>query len=350
MPVLRKKLTEAEFSNPALRWNADCDCIEFSSDGGETWQPDPNNDPRTSIIYKYPPLTGSDRQCRAAAGMVDYIRQVIDQTQAPVDAVGLAGGIIGIIVFIPGFNVLWALILTIAFFIIDIGASIVFDSFTESVYDELLCIFYCNIDSSGQMDAAGYDEMYAQLITFDTIPRTVIQQLVAAVGYVGLSNAGVALEQAADCDECPCCDEESIEVYMNDGGGYTIVQGAQVGTSYVVSTASGTTRRVTVKIPLSPFCVVTDVEIEWYQQHTVNTTQISQTLALLDESDNVIQSTNFGGGTVTRPSGTPYVDNWTPTGDVQAFWAQGTMAFNTTYFGTGECRIYRIKVTYSPPS
>lgn len=223
MGIIRKKLTPDEFSNPALRYDETCDCVQFSPDGGTTWVDQPTNDPRYSDTYRLPPLTGSDVQCRAAEGMTDFIRQVVDQSLDAEGYVELAGLILGLCVFIPGFPILWAFVLAVAFAIFTLGASAIEAAMTEAVYDDIRCIFYCNINGEGQMSEDGYTRMYEQLIDLPTIPRTIVQQCVQMVGYVGLSNAGVALEGAADCDcDCEWCYEED---FLISNGGYSVVSG-----------------------------------------------------------------------------------------------------------------------------
>lgn len=203
--LIRKKLTEDEFSNPALRYDETCDCIQFSPDGGTTWIDQPANDPRSSDAYRLPALTGSNTRCRAAEGMTALIRACVDARLDFISDAGLAGAILGIVTFIPGFNVLWALILAFVGFAVTIAAEILEAAFTETVYDEIRCIFFCNISENGQMNAEQFVAAYDDLINLDTIPRTWVQAVMNMVGAVGMSNAGVALEAAADCDACDEC-------------------------------------------------------------------------------------------------------------------------------------------------
>jgi len=199
--LVRKKLTADEFSTPFLRYNPDCDCVQFTPDGGETWFDQPVNDPRTSDSYRLPP---GDDQCRAAEGMTALVRAIVDQRLATDSDIQLAGEILGLIAFIPGFNVLWALILALAAFAVTIAKDILEAAFTEDTYDAIRCIFFCNIGADGQMSQDQFDAAYADLITLDTIARTWVQSVMTTFGPVGLSDAGVKLEAAADCDSCDC--------------------------------------------------------------------------------------------------------------------------------------------------
>lgn len=202
--LIRKKLTEDEFSNPALRYSADCDCVQFSPDGGTTWIDQPSNDPRSSDAYRLPPLTGTNEKCRAAEGMTELIRLMVNARIEDISSAELAGTILGIVAFIPGFNVLWALILTFVALAFTIARELLEAAFTEPVYEQIRCIYFCNIDEDGQMSQEQFDAAYAALIDLDALARTWVQSVMNLVGAVGMSNAGVALEAAADCDECEC--------------------------------------------------------------------------------------------------------------------------------------------------
>jgi len=202
--LIRKKLTDAEFSNAALRYNEGCDCVQFTPDGGTTWIDQPANDPRSSDAYRLPPITGSNTQCRAAEGMTELVRRMVNARINDITDAELAGTILGIVAFIPGFNILWALILAFVSLAFTIAREILEAAFTEPVYEQLRCLFYCNIDENGQMSQSQFDEVYAALIDFDAVARTWIQAVMDLVGAVGMSNAGVALEAAADCDDCEC--------------------------------------------------------------------------------------------------------------------------------------------------
>jgi len=211
--LIRKRLSADEFSVPYLRYNEDCDCVQFTPDDGETWIDQPANDPRTSDAYRLPPLTGSDIKCRAAEGMTALIRAAVNERIETDTAIEFAGGILGIVAFIPGFNVLWALILALASFAVTIAREVLEAAWEESDYDQLRCIFFCNISENGQMSQAQFDAAYADLIDMNAIARTWAQNVMQTFGCVGLSDAGVKLEGAADCDcDCGWCFEMDFTV------------------------------------------------------------------------------------------------------------------------------------------
>jgi hypothetical protein len=216
MSLIRKQLTSDEFSPPNVRYDEGTDEVQVSPDGGTTWVDTPELDPRHSEAARLPALTGSDKQCRAAAGMTNLVRQLVDERIASANTVVFAGSIIGIAAFIPGFNVLWALVVTLATFGFTIAIEILEAAFTEGVYDQIRCIFFCNIDDEGQMSASQFIDCYAQMAELDAIAQSWVESIMLTFGEVGLSDAGVSLEEAADCDECECLGDWGIEFDFAD--------------------------------------------------------------------------------------------------------------------------------------
>jgi hypothetical protein len=77
MTLVRRRLSEADFSPISLRYNPDTDGIEYTPDGGVTWLPDPSDDPRHSAKFAKPLQTGGDVRCNSSASMVKWIRDFI---------------------------------------------------------------------------------------------------------------------------------------------------------------------------------------------------------------------------------------------------------------------------------
>jgi hypothetical protein len=260
MKVLRKLLTEAELSPPGFRSDPETGDIEYSPDRGTTWYPAPQQDPRTSSIFLLPALSGDDAKCRAAEGMTALVRAWVDERLSDTEAAQFAGGILGLASFIPGFGVLWAFLLTVAGFAMTIGVLVLEEAFTEDVYDDIRCIFFCNIDENGQMSEAQFAEAYEQLSELGAIARTWVQTVMNTVGWVGMSDAGVALEAAADCDTCFC---DECERYLGDFGlrDISISQGSyEPGSQSIigVSSSGGSIAQFTI-----PNCTVRTIFLDW---------------------------------------------------------------------------------------
>jgi len=218
--LVRKKLTEDEFSNSSLRYSAGCDCVQFTPDGGTTWIDQPESDPRTSDAYRLPPLTGSDIQCRAAEGMTELIRSMVNTRIEDITDAEMAGAILGFVTFIPGFNVLYAILLAFVAFAFTIAREVLEAQFTGAVYEQIKCIFFCNIGTDGQMNAEQFAAAYEDMSALDTIPQVWCEEVMNLVGYVGMSNAGVALSAAADCDDCTDCGWCYLFNFSGSNGGW----------------------------------------------------------------------------------------------------------------------------------
>jgi len=209
MKIVRMKLTSDDFSNPGIRWNADCDCIQITVDGGDTWTNDDGADPRTNPAYLLPPNTESDVKCAAAGGMVYYVRSVVDAAIDGTSAAGIANAILAIgLAFLP-IAPFFALIYAVVDALLVITGAVLDANFTPTVYDQLLCIFYCHVDAGGRLDAGAMEavlEDCSSIIGNFTV-QTVMELLVQLVGFVGFSNTGAKnADPEADCSACECCE------------------------------------------------------------------------------------------------------------------------------------------------
>lgn len=206
MELVRKELSATEGQAPGQRYNPDCDCIQYTPDGGVTWLDDPSADPRTNIIYLLPPNEEPDPRCAGAAGMVAYVRQSVDTAIGASTVIGLANGIFAIVVAFLPITILAAVVIAIAEYLIGLGAAALIVAFSEETYDKLLCIFYDHAEADGSITEAGFTAAQAQIASEigDVVVDGVIAALYSATGFVGWSNAAASL---ADPDaECPCFD------------------------------------------------------------------------------------------------------------------------------------------------
>lgn len=209
MRFVRKRLSENDIQPAGTRWNADCDCVQVTNDGGITWVDDPGLDPRTNPALLLPPNTGPDVKCAAAAGMTEYFRHNVDARIREVNVIGLANATFAIVgVFIP-VGVIVGLFFAVSSAMLTYAAAIVEAAFTEDVYDDIRNLLYCLLDADGRIDDAGYDEFRLQLAS--SVGNVVVDGMVdlafQMAGVVGLSNAGAKLaDPDAECESCGWCE------------------------------------------------------------------------------------------------------------------------------------------------
>lgn len=202
-------------NNGALtRWNEDGE-LEISYDGGETWQPYPQGDPRQNVTT-LPPIPGEDgaeKKCEAANSGVVYFQQ-IQHDQSVKRAVGaniaeLAAALIGFLVAIGIIATGGAL----AVFLAAVGAVAAnlsaedFDAaFTETVWDKLLCALYCTMSPDGSFTDAQFNRAVGQVASNTTgTAKSWLTGMMKTMGAKGLTNAvRLGLLGTRDCGSCDC--------------------------------------------------------------------------------------------------------------------------------------------------
>jgi len=190
---------------------------EISYDGGVTWQPDPEPDPR--FIGTYYPISPAappedDIKCWGAQNIVEWFQY---QQTKTADAMGLGGGVAAIIAAILSIIVLYVgvtltaglatpLLIGLASALAVTTAEAFNAAMTEDVYDRLLCTIYCNISDDGSFTQAQWQAIKTQLIEDEGgIAFRFLFDNVNTLGTIGLSNiarTGAATDY--DCSSCVC--------------------------------------------------------------------------------------------------------------------------------------------------
>lgn len=208
MKIVRKLLDEKEGLNPNSRYNSDCDCVQTTPDGGETWVDDITADPRHGDGFRFPVRTGSDIKCNAAANMIAFLHNYIDDALVSGNRVSLANAIIAFLVLVVfDIGIIAAIVYVVADAIIAIGVEVIRDAFTEEVYAQLLCIIYETISADGQVSAVQLDAINARIATDigDEVVTLFMELVFSLIGEVGLSNAGAIGDAEGDCSACGWC-------------------------------------------------------------------------------------------------------------------------------------------------
>lgn len=202
------------------RINPETGLYEVSYDGGDTWQPDPASDPRSSGVL-FPPLPGdpsSALRCQAANSAVGFFEDLQDKEHDQLVANStIADMILATIAALSALGFIFAFVpaavtALLAFVVGTFGHMIAEDfdeSFTGSTWDTLLCVLYCNMSADGSFTEAAWQSVknearamvggYAGQWLFDHINL---------IGVVGLTNAGRAsFPGTRSCDGCECSNQ-----------------------------------------------------------------------------------------------------------------------------------------------
>jgi len=209
LQVVRKELDPDEVYPTNLRYNSDCDCVQQTYDGGETWVDQPGQDPRSAPQFQFPPVTADDPRCQAAANMTAYFENVIGTAlgvlSTGLDALGLATTLMPIFIELGPFAILFDVGLGLATGLVGLGVDVINSEFTPETYDALECIFYCNIQADGSVTDADLADIIADIADqLNPDVQLIMGLCFLLMGKVGLSNSGTIGEAPADCDACDC--------------------------------------------------------------------------------------------------------------------------------------------------
>lgn len=209
MEIIRGRLSEKDFLPPHLRYNSGTDTVQFSPDNGATWNDDPYDDPRHSAKFAKPIPPAPDVRCDSAANMVKWLRDFIEYETTILTAgatvVTIYNAVFTLLDVLAPWAILVQLVIDLAGLIFDVGSTALAAAFTETEYDALLCIFYCDIGSGGTVAPAQLvkieDDITAGL---NTTAALVVNAILFVQGEIGLQNAGAIGSQTGDCSGCAC--------------------------------------------------------------------------------------------------------------------------------------------------
>lgn len=192
-----------------LRYNAETDMVQQTFDGGTTWIDQPGADPRHNTAFQFPPNTAEDPRCQGAANLTRYISDLISQVIAVVDTAGEAEGIVALLlalfVELGPFGILIDLVLGLAAVLFGAGSLALADAFTNTVYDQLTCIFFCRCEADGSFTAADVTHVLSDVNTqIGGLVYDVLTAMFFLMGEVGMSNAAATGSAPADCSGCVC--------------------------------------------------------------------------------------------------------------------------------------------------
>jgi len=212
-------------ATPLITYDPDTDTVQTSTDGGATWTPAPDLDPRNQNIAA--PMTGDDVECRAASSVVRWLNDYFDNVLDMVEAASEAGGVIALMLELMGalgpFGLFLDGITLLADGIIGLGAEVVDAALSTEAYDQLRCIIYANMDSDGRLDDASFAAAMAQIDSdMGDVASFVLNGQLGYMGFGGV-NTAAALD-LDDTRDCTYCEEwsHSFDFSIDEQGWYAV--------------------------------------------------------------------------------------------------------------------------------
>jgi len=218
---IRKQLVASEVIPDGTRWDEECDCIQQTPDGGDTWIDNPGLDPRTNPGSQLPPRGGSDPRCDAAENAVSKLEDLINAIVLGVSDGQIAMTLLDIcLLFIPGIQILIALLWAVSELLLAIGTTVIAAAFDSDTYDTIKCIFYCNMQPDGTVTADDLASILSDIADqIGGTAQTVCDLIIGQVWKeVGLTNAGIVGDEVGDCDTCACGWCFEMDFTTTDGG------------------------------------------------------------------------------------------------------------------------------------
>lgn len=219
MAVIRKRLDTTEVTPSNLRWNEDCNCVQQSPDNGTTWIDSPTQDPRFSTIFQVPARSTGDVQCDSAQQMHDRTKNALDAliaSSSVLQAINSVVGLVALFMFEIGIIIeaIWAIVTAI----FGVGTTVLDAALDATAYEQLLCIFYCEIGADGTVTEEQYNNIIDRInAEINTVAAFAFTTFLSGIGWVGLTNAGALGEVTGDCSECECAHCFEIDFTITDG-------------------------------------------------------------------------------------------------------------------------------------
>jgi len=228
--------------NLPIQWQYTADgTLQQSLNGGSTWVDAPLYDPR---VYSptFPPAAGEDgddKKCVAATGMVALIKeQVGDQLTDDMSRYTLGQLITDWVkTLIQSSNPFEALLTVVTNQIFALIIATLRPALTDTVYDTLQCIFYCDMADDASFTTEQWQKVRSDITDqIGGIAGIFLEHLCYLLGEKGLTNlARAGGASTGDCSDCPDCDttpdvyisdlvNPAVQIFPDDSGVYTAVQ------------------------------------------------------------------------------------------------------------------------------
>jgi len=218
MPIVRRKLDPNTVYPEDLRYNPDTDTVQSNING--TWVDNPAADPRKQTTF--PARITSSPACDAAQSVVDalktQINSVIDAIANAKTLFTIAGIILSLFTF-GVFGIFISIALTIGDAMVGAGSTALSAALTDTVFDTLACILYCQFNSSGRLKVGGLDQAESDVDDqIGGLAATVINAMLRLAGEGGVNNLAALGTSTGDCSDCGCGWCYYFDFTLTDGG------------------------------------------------------------------------------------------------------------------------------------
>lgn len=206
---IRKRLAADELYPSNIRANPTTSAIEQTPDGGTTWIPAPEYDPRKTTGI--PKRTDDSTNCQAAKSVVEYLHRYIllvlgllGTGAGIIQGVGAVLGFLGLLA--GGYDVLWGVVTAMFGSLIGYGSGTITSAFTSTEYDVISHILYCTM-SGGQLDQTGLDSVKQQITaSINATAAAITNLLLDVMGFAGVNRAAAYYTVGGSCSGYPSCD------------------------------------------------------------------------------------------------------------------------------------------------
>lgn len=223
--IIRKRLNPDEVYSTTLRYNPSTGQVEYTPDGGTTWVPSPESDPRNQTTR--PPQSGAGADCNSAASEVAYLVRLLtlarDALNVGATAFQLGSGLIQLLVELGPWGILLDVAVTAATAIKLIGVPAIEALLDPDTLDVIRCAIFCHLSTSNQVNDDRLGQIETDLSTMlPSDQATIVNALLSLQGAGGVNNAMAMNLDTGDCTDCGCgwCFEWDFTIASGDWDAY----------------------------------------------------------------------------------------------------------------------------------
>ena len=189
---------------------------EESDDGGITYHPAPENDPRNNYVGA-PPLPGAPSSGKRCAGADNVRQRFLEQRDYIIGELtdwqfipAILGGLLAFLAAIAGVSGaaigVSVLLMGLATALLTMTPESVEEQIDDTALDAFKCLVYCQMNNDGQLTDAAWSALLADITEeFSGFPETFFYNTVNAWGVIGMNNAAsIGVATASDCSGCEC--------------------------------------------------------------------------------------------------------------------------------------------------